>query len=145
MNAMEISRSGLDVEWQRLQVIAQNLANINTSRTSTGEPFRPMRLVSGPKADFSQLLSADTKSVPSGGLRGVAVTGIEAMPGKVRRVYEPGHPNADPNGFVTYPDVDVASEMTLMIQASRSYEANLVAMNIGHQMYSRALELGRSS
>jgi flagellar basal-body rod protein FlgC len=73
------------------------------------------------------------------------VMGIEAMPGNLRRVYEPGHPHADAEGFVTYPDIDLAGEMTLMIQTSRSYEANLVAMNIAHQMYSRALEFGRQS
>jgi flagellar basal-body rod protein FlgC len=141
MRAMEISRSGLDVEWQRLQVIAQNLANANTSRTASGDPFRPMRLLSGPRADFARLLAEGKTGQPGG----VEVMGIEAMPGNLRRVYEPGHPHADAEGFVTYPDIDLAGEMTLMIQTSRSYEANLVAMNIAHQMYSRALEFGRQS
>jgi flagellar basal-body rod protein FlgC len=141
MRAMEISRSGLDVEWQRLQVIAQNLANANTSRTASGDPFRPMRLVSGPRADFARLLAEGKAGQPAG----VEVMGIEAMPGNLRRVYEPGHPHADAEGFVTYPDIDLAGEMTLMIQTSRSYEANLVAMNMAHQMYSRALEFGHQS
>jgi flagellar basal-body rod protein FlgC len=61
----------------------------------------------------------------------------------MRRVHEPGHPHADTDGFVSYPAVDHAGEMTLMIKTSRSYEANLTAMNIAHQMYNRALELGR--
>jgi flagellar basal-body rod protein FlgC len=138
---MEISRSGLDVEWQRLQVIAQNIANLNTSRTATGEPFRPMRLVSGPRADFAQLMAGTAARRPGG----VHVMGVEAMAGNVRRVHEPGHPHADVDGFVTYPEIDHAGEMTLMIKTSRSYEANLTAMNIAHQMYSRALELGRQS
>ena len=142
MRAMEISRSGLDVEWQRLQVIAQNLANLNTSRTASGEPFRPMRLVSGPRADFARLMAgAAGSSRPVG----VQVMGMETMAGNVRRVHEPGHPHADADGFVTYPEIDHAGEMTLMIKTSRSYEANLTAMNIAHQMYSRALELGRQS
>lgn len=139
MKAMEISRSALDVEWQRLQVIAQNLANLNTSRTATGESFQPMRLVSGPRTEFARLLAGRPGAPPTG----VQVTGIEALPGNVRRVREPGHPHADAEGFVTYPDVDLAGEMTLMIKASRSYEANLVAMNLAHQMYSRALDFGR--
>jgi flagellar basal-body rod protein FlgC len=67
------------------------------------------------------------------------------MPGNVRRVYEPGHPHADAEGFVAYPDLDHAGEMTLMVRTSRAYEANLVAMNIAHQMYTRALELGRQA
>lgn len=140
MRAMEISRSGLDVEWQRLQVIAQNLANLNTTRTASGEPFRPMRLVSGPSADFAQLIAGQARR-PGG----VAVLGTEIMPGNVRRVHEPGHPHADAEGFVAYPELDHAGEMTLLIRTARAYEANLVAMNIAHQMYGRALELGRQS
>jgi flagellar basal-body rod protein FlgC len=140
MRAMEISRSGLDIEWQRLQVIAHNLANVNTTRTAEGDPFRPMRLLSGPRVDFAKLMSgtADAKQ-----LSGVQVLGMDSAGGRFRRVHEPNHPHADPEGFVSYPDLDHAGEMTLMIKTSRAYEANLTAMNIAHQMYSRALELGR--
>jgi flagellar basal-body rod protein FlgC len=140
MDAMQISRTGLDVEWQRLQVIAQNLANVNTSRTSSGEPVRAMRLVSAPKVKFADLI-ASRSDAP--GPKGVEVVGLEAMPGGMRRVYEPGDPQADANGFVSYPNIDHAGEMTLLIKTSRAYEANLTAMNIAHQMYSRALELGQ--
>lgn len=138
MHAAQISRSGMDVEWQRLQVIANNLANMNTARSASGDPFRPMRLISTPQAGFGELLNG---TVPAG----ARVAGVEAMPGALRRVHEPGHPHADPEGFVTYPDIDQAGEMTLMIRASRAYEANLAAMSIAHQMYARALDMGRSS
>jgi flagellar basal-body rod protein FlgC len=137
MDAIQISRTGLDVEWQRLQVIAQNLANMNTSRTASGEAYRPLRLLSGPQTSFAHRL--DQK--PSG----VEVQGIEAVNGGVRRVHEPGHPDADADGFVTYPDLDHASEMVLLIQTSRAYEANLTAMSIAQQMYSRAAELGKQA
>jgi flagellar basal-body rod protein FlgC len=140
MRAMEISRSGMDVEWQRLQVIAQNLANLNTTRTATGEPFRAMRLVSGPRGDFASMISGKGSAQQFGG---VQVMGMEATGSGFRRVHEPGHPHADADGFVNYPDIDHAGEMTLMIKTSRTYEANLTAMNIAQQMYSRALELGR--
>ena len=140
MDAIAISRTGLDVEWQRLQVIAQNLANINTSRTASGQPFHPLRLLSGPQVDFAHLVRADDKT-PGG----VEVLGVEPMAAGTRRVYEPGHPHADADGFVTYPDVDHASEMTLLIKTSRDYEANLTAMSIAQQMYSRAAELGKQS
>lgn len=142
MDALEISRSGLDVEWQRLQVIAQNIANMNTTRTASGEPYRALRLLTGPPAEFSKLMkgTADPKQ-----FTGVQVLGMETMPGGVRRAYEPNHPHADPDGFVTYPDIDHAGEMTLMIKASRVYEANLSALNIAHQMYMRALDLGRQA
>ncbi|PSJ42209.1 flagellar basal body rod protein FlgC [Allosphingosinicella deserti] len=142
MRAMEISRSGLDVEWQRLQVIAQNLANINTTRSATGEAYRPMRLLSGPQGGFSAMMSGTTAARGDGGVR---VVGVEPAAGNIRRVYEPGHPDAAPDGFVSYPAVDHAGEMTLLIKTSRAYEANLTAMNMAHQMYSRALDLGRQS
>lgn len=141
MKAMAISRSGMDIEWQRLQVIAQNLANANTTRTASGGAYRPLRLVSGPKVSFGSLLSGASTSA----LSGVQVYGTEEMPGSVRRAHEPNHPHADADGFVSYPDIDRAGEMTLMIQTSRAYEANLVALNLAHQMYSRALDLGKQS
>lgn len=138
MNPMEISRTGLDVEWRRLEIIAQNLANANTSRTASGEPYRPLRLLSGPRTNFASYLDSSAAR-PSG----VAVLGIEASAEPPRRAYEPGHPHADENGYVSYPALDHAGEMTRMVTTARIYEANLVAMNIARQMYSRAIELGR--
>lgn len=125
-DAMKISRSGLDVEWQRLQVIAQNLANLNTSRTASGEPYRPMRLVSGPEGVTGSVRAYD----------------VEEMPAGVRRDYDPTDPHADAQGFVSRPMIDHAGEMTLLIRTSRAYEANLTALGIEHQMTMRALELG---
>lgn len=140
MEASAISRSALDVEWQRLQIIATNLANANTTRTADGGVFRPLRLVSGPRTSFASLLSS---SAQTPALAGVEVYGVEPMAGNVHRVYDPRHPHAGPDGFVTYPEIDRAGEMTLMIQTSRAYEANLAALNLAHQMYAKALELGR--
>jgi flagellar basal-body rod protein FlgC len=141
MDAMAISRTGMDVEWQRLQVIAQNLANANTSRTATGGVYRPLRLVSGPRGNFASLLNGASPTA----LAGVQTLGIEEVSGSVRRVHDPKHPHADADGFVSYPEIDRAGEMTMMIQASRAYEANLVALNLAHQMYSRALDLGKQA
>jgi len=141
MDAIAISRTGLDVEWQRLQIIAQNLANMNTTRTGAGEPYRALRLVSGPQVDFAQLAKGE-RSDPAG----VEVLGVEQVAGgATRRVYEPGHPHADADGFVTYPSIDHAAEMTLLIRTSRAYEANLTAMSIAQQMYTRAAELGKQA
>jgi flagellar basal-body rod protein FlgC len=141
-DAMAISRSGLDVEWQRLQIIAQNLANLNTSRTATGDPYRALRLISGPDATFATTLARKgAVSQPTT----VKVLGVEAEPGGRKRVYDPTDPSAGVDGFVDLPNIDQAGEMTLMIRASRSYEANLTALAIERQMFSRALDLGRSS
>jgi flagellar basal-body rod protein FlgC len=139
MQAMEISRTGLDVEWRRLEVIAENLANVSTTRMADGGPYRAMRLMSGPRAEFAKLLDAPR----SEDLRGVMAYGVEPASTPPRRVYEPQHPHADKDGFVTYPGFDQAGEMTLMVKTARAYEANIVAMNAARQMYAKAMEIGR--
>lgn len=136
---MAISRSGLDVEWQRLQVIADNLARADTSRTASGQPARAYRLVSVAADGFGPVLARQSEP------RGVRVQSIEPVATGTRRVYDPIDPEAGPDGFVSYPAVDHAAEMTLLIRTSRVYEANLTAMNIAHQMYGKALDLGRAS
>jgi flagellar basal-body rod protein FlgC len=144
MQAMEISRSALDVEWRRLEIIAQNLANADTPAAPDGTVYRTQRLVTGPRQVFSNLLD---KTAAQGGqpgdFTGVAVLGVETDNAAPRRVHEPGNPRADAQGFVSYPAVDHAEQMTLMIKTARAYEANLVALNMAHQMYAKALELGR--
>ncbi|OCC22939.1 flagellar basal body rod protein FlgC [Croceicoccus estronivorus] len=144
MEAMEISRSGLDVEWRRLEVIAQNLANMSTTRTGDGAAYIARRLVSGPVESFQRVLTTETETA-SLHPNGVRVYGIEAKDDGVKRVYEPGHPHADEQGFVTYPNISHAEEMSLMVRTSRAYEANLVAMAAAQQIYSSALQLGRQS
>jgi flagellar basal-body rod protein FlgC len=140
MDPIQISRTGLDVEWQRLQIIAQNLANMNSTRTEEGDVFRPLRLVSGPDVTFSALLGE--KTVRAGG---VHVTSIEAQPNGLKHSYEPEHPHANADGFVARPNIDHAGEMTLMIKTSRAYEANLAVISIAQGMYARALDMGRQS
>lgn len=135
MDAARISRTGLEVEWQRLQVIALNLANMNSSDAPGTTGYRAMHMVSGPMRSFSAMLDR---------LAGVGVQAMVAS-GGTRRVHEPGHPHADADGFVTYPAIDHAGEMTLMIRTARAYEANLTALATAQQMYARALELGKSA
>lgn len=137
MNAAEISRTALDVEWRRLEVIAQNLANAGSSAPPGTPGYQPLRLVSGPA------FSDELHHKPSGLLNGVRVYGIEPTGALPRLAHEPGNPNAAKNGFVAYPGVDQAAEMVLMVTTSRIYEANVVALNTAHQMYMKALELGR--
>jgi flagellar basal-body rod protein FlgC len=139
MNAMEISRTGLDVEWRRLEIIAQNIANANSTRGAGSEAYRPLRLISGPRTHFASYLD------PNAAPRGVEVTSVEASSAAPRRVYEPAHPHADADGYVSYPALDHAGEMTRMVSTARAYEANLVAMSIARQMYAKAIELGRRS
>jgi flagellar basal-body rod protein FlgC len=142
MQAAEISLTALDVEWRRLEVLADNLANSSTLKTAMGGPYRAMRLVSGPRVDFKTLMAngGDARQ-----LGGVEVYGIEPMNLPSRRVYEPSNPQADANGFVSYPGFDHAAEMTLLVKTERAYEANVVALNTARQMYLRAMEVGRTS
>ena len=145
MEAMEISRSGLDVEWQRLQVIAANIANINTTRTADGGAYIARRLVSGPVEGFQQMLQPNASRAGDAPKKGVAVYQIAATNVSTRQVFDPGHPHADDAGFVTVPAISQAEEMSLMIKTQRSYEANLVALAAAQQMYSAALQVGRQS
>lgn len=140
MNAMEISRTGLDVEWRRLEVIANNIANSQSVITADGSGYRPMQLMSGPAANFADVLAG--KATPNA-LRGVAVYSVEPQNLASRRAYDPGNPHADAAGYVTYPGYDHVNEMTQMAKATRSYEANIVALNAARQMYSNALNIGK--
>lgn len=139
MNAMQISRTALDVEWRRLEVIAQNLANAGTTLDATGQPYRALRLLSGPAGSFTDMIN----SKAGNNLRGVSVYSIEPQNLPPRRVYEPSHPQADSEGYVSYPGFNHAEEMALMVKTSRAYEANVVALNAARQMYSKALDIGR--
>ena len=142
MEAMQISLSGLNVEWQRLQVIAQNIANMNTSRTANGGAYVPRKLVSGPVENFKRILNDPNQPASP---NAVMVYDVTQGNGGVRRVYEPAHPHADVDGYVTYPAVSQAEEMTLMVKTTRAYEANLVALAAAQQIYSSALQIGRQA
>lgn len=147
MKATEISLSALDVEWRRLEVIAQNLANASTTRTADGGVYRSHYLVSGPKGDFRAMLDRGDAgtAVPAASLQGVEVYSIAVDDRIPRFVYDPDNPQADADGMVPLPDVDQAGQMTQMIKTARVYEANLVALNIARQMYAKALELGKQA
>lgn len=140
VDPVAISRSALDVEWQRLQVIAQNLANESTSRVPGGGTYRPLQLVSGPDGGFAQMVAEGARVDDPHGVR---VLGIEVRRTAVRRVYDPGHPDADGAGFVSYPAIDHAGEMAALVKTGRVYESNLTVMSLAQQMTMRALDLGK--
>lgn len=140
MDAVKISLSGLDVEWQRLEIIAQNLANLNSTRTATGEVYHPLRLVSAPVTTFHSMLA---NAGPRPEANGVHVLAIEEQPDGLKRTFDPSHPHADADGFVTTPNIDHAREMAAMVKTARAYEANLAAITIAQGMYSKALEVGK--
>ncbi len=140
VDPVAISRTALDVEWQRLQMIAQNLANENTTRVAGGRVYRPTTLVSAPDQVFQRLLAEGARVAEPHGTR---VLGIDAEGVGVRRIHDPRHPDADKDGFVTYPDIDHAHEMTELVKTARAYESNLTVMSLAQQMAMRALDIGR--
>lgn len=139
VDPIAISRSALDVEWQRLQTIAQNIANESSVQGAGGRAYRPMRVDAGPAGDFSRLVSEGSVV---GEPKGVRIVGIEAEQMGVKRVYDPVHPQADGQGFVTYPDIDHASQMALLVQTARAYESNLTVFAMSQQMMMRAVNMG---
>ena len=141
--AMDISASGLAAERLRLDLIASNLANINTTRTASGEPYRrKVAVFRSRQATFGSLLSAGLRRGRHVGY-GVEVVAVREDPSPFKVRYDPGHPDADENGYVRYPNVDLATEMVDLITASRAYEANVTAIQVAKEMAMRALDLGR--
>lgn len=137
-DALSISASALSANRTRLNVIAENLANAETTRGADGKPYR--RRVVRLEADvpnFIQLLGG-----VADGARGVRVAGVTAV-ADTRRVHLPGHPDADANGYVDMPNVNPITEMTDLIMATRAYEANVTAIQAAKSMAQKALELGR--
>ncbi|KUJ91461.1 MAG: flagellar basal-body rod protein FlgC [Thermoanaerobacter thermocopriae] len=141
--SMDISASGLTAERVRMDVISQNIANVNTTRTVQGGPYRRKLVVLKEiQPDSFESILDKVKGKYSG--KGVEVVQIaEDDQTPLREVYDPGHPDADQNGYVEYPNVNIVSEMVDMISATRAYEANVTAFNASKAMFQKSLEIGR--
>ena len=145
--AFNISASGMTAQQLRTDVISQNIANANTTRTSDGTAYVKKSVVFTEKTVTSGTTFADALRAANGGVvgSGVKVTSIyDDTSTDMNMVYDPSHPDADENGYVTYPNVNVVQEMTDLIDASRSYEANISAFNSSKDMASKGLTIGQS-
>jgi flagellar basal-body rod protein FlgC len=148
-DAFDISASALTAERMRMDVTAENLANAQTTRTADGGPYRRKEVVLQEVAQgggFAGNLRAAMGSGGSGrvgGPGGVEVAGIAEDSAPNKMVYDPGHPDADANGYVAMPNVDSVTEMVDLISASRAYEANVTAMQSAKTMFSKTLDLLR--
>lgn len=143
-----INASGLTAERFRMDIISQNIANANTTRTEDGTPYVRKIVTFHEKNNtmgtFSSMLASQSKYNRYGG-DGVKVGGVyEDKVSQMNMVYDPAHPDADENGYVHYPNVNTITEMTNMIDASRAYEANTTAFNTSKAMALRGLEMGKS-
>lgn len=127
-----------------MDTISQNIANVNTTRTENGTPYRRKEVVFEERTDsgsFSSVMSNASNKLNGG--NGVRVTKIIEDPSDYKKEYNPGHPDADEDGYVSMPNIDVVTEMVNMISASRSYEANVTSINATKSMALKALEIGK--
>ncbi|MCS7220776.1 MAG: flagellar basal body rod protein FlgC [Anaerolineae bacterium] len=141
--ALRISASALTAERLRMDVIANNIANQQTTRAVNGKPYRRRVAVFVPLEAHRVLGRAQEVNRPLPDQMGVRVAAIVEDPRPGMRVYNPNHPDADAEGYVTYPNVDIVTEMVDMMSAARAYEANLIAAQTAKQMALRALDIGR--
>lgn len=142
MTALDIGGSALSAQRTYMNVVSMNLANAKTTRTADGQgPYqrKSVAMESTRATPFGQAMNDALGQE----LQGVRVTGIVNDSRPPRQVYEPGHPDADQNGYVQYPDINVVEEMTNMIQATRSYEASTTTITTIKAMYNKALEIAR--
>lgn len=142
-SGMNISASGMTAQRTRLDIISENIANVNTTRDANGNVYNRKSVIFQEKnyPSFNETLLGTTGAVG----KGVKVAQIiEDTETEGRMVYDPSNPDANEDGYVTYPNVNTVTEMTDMIDASRSYEANVTAFNASKNMQLKALELGKN-
>ena len=141
--SMAISGSALTAERLRLDIIANNLANVNTTRTAAGGPYRRQMAVFAPRGEQVQWMFPGIEPNPPFRGKGVRVAGVVQDGTEFKKVYQPGHPDADAAGYVSYPNVNVATEMVDLMAATRAYEANVAAIGAARTMAQSALDIGR--
>lgn len=145
--AFDICASGMTAQRLRTDIISQNIANVSTTRTSDGGPYVRKTVVFTEKNinSFQNVLLSNM-GTRGGGVAGSGVKVsriVEDTESAMNMVYEPSHPDADENGYVTYPNVNVITEMTNLIDASRAYEADVTAFSAAKAMASKGLEVGK--
>jgi flagellar basal-body rod protein FlgC len=138
-DAIDISASGLTANRTRMDVTAENLANAETTRGANGQPYQRQEVVLQQIGGFGAALAGAMNQTTAAG--GVQVGGIVSDPTPDQLVYDPGNPDADSKGYVKMPNVNSVTEMVDMIDESRSYEANVTAMNTSKDMYQKTLDL----
>ena len=141
-STIAVSASALRAERLRLDVIASNLANATTTRTPEGGPYRRRNVVFSAEpleSDFAATLEALSEQ---GARRGVEVTDVVEDSSPLHLVFDPGHPDANAEGYVAYPNVNPVAEMVDLMSATRAYEANVQAVNATKRMSEAALSIG---
>ena len=149
MDSFQISASGMSAQRTRMDIISQNIANVDTTRDANGEVYRRQTVAFAEKRDttFERMLRSMQTGISTGSSpvhNGVKITAIvEDHVTAMKSVYDPSHPDADEDGYVLYPNVDTVTEMTNLIDATRSFEANVTAFNATKNMALKGLEIGK--
>lgn len=142
-SAFNVNASGMTAQRYRMDIISENVANANTTHTQDGTPYRRKVVTFEQKGatakTFSSFLGQASNRYDGQGVRVRKVS--EDTWTQMNMVYDPSHPDADENGYVTYPNVNIVTEMTNLIDASRSYEANATAFNASKSMAMKGLEI----
>lgn len=144
LNSLDIGASALTAQRLRMDIISQNIANAETTRTESGGPYRRKMVVFEERSadgSFSDYLAKSSQDKLIG--KGVRVAKIVEDPSAFKKVYDPGNPDANAEGYVEMPNVDTITEMVDMISANRAYEANITAMNTTKSMALKTLEIGK--
>lgn len=142
-SSFDINASGMTAERLRLDVISQNIANASTTRTEDGTPYRRKIVTFAPKSNtaFANILANAHSSYSGSGVKVSSIT--EDTTSDFVKTYDPAHPDADADGYVSYPNVNTITEMTNMIDASRAYEANVTAFSTSKSIALKGLEIGK--
>lgn len=143
LNAIGTAGSALTAQRLRMDITASNVANAESTNTPRGGPYKRARVVFQPVRS-AQAFKAFNRPSGAEELRGVQVQAVVEDPSPPRRVFDPSHPDADAEGNVAYPNVDLVTEMTDMLSASRAYEANLTVISVVKNMAQRAIDIGRA-
>lgn len=143
LSGFRISGSGMSAQRARLNTISSNIANINTTRTPEGGPYRRKDIVFESTPDVKSFSDIVAASDPKSDFSQVQVSDITYDRKAPLLKYEPNHPDANEDGYVAYPNINLMEEMTNMLQATRSYEANVQAVQATKDMALSALEIGR--
>ncbi|MCQ2542519.1 MAG: flagellar basal body rod protein FlgC [Lachnospiraceae bacterium] len=147
-DALDVSASGLTAQRYRMDIISENVANANTTRTENGGIYRRKVVTFEAKGDngmsFSSVLGRSTMDLSNAVGDGVRISSVqEDRTSDVKKVYDPSHPDADENGYVYYPNVDIITEMTNLIDASRAYEANATVIDSTKNMLAQGLQIAK--
>lgn len=140
-SSLRISASGLSAERLRMDTISSNIANVSTTRGENGKPY--VRKIAVFQENLNSAIDGTNKDNLGNNLLGVKAVGIEEDKTPLKKEYDPTNPDADKDGYVTMPNVNILNEMADMISATRSYEANVSAITAEKSMFSKALEIGK--